>query len=65
MNRHDIPSKFHGDRHPRTLNEAFGPYAELDRGPRELPGTRLIPWGVGGLYGLYWLYRVLHAYGVV
>lgn len=32
---------YHTDRVPRTLNEAFGPYAKLDTGPRVKQPTKV------------------------
>ncbi len=50
-------SKRHGDRYPRTLEEAFGPYAVLDLDePRRLPGTMLIPWVIVGAVAALYVY---------
>lgn len=49
-------SKRHGDRYPRTLEEAFGPGAQLDIEPNQLPGTALIPWIIIGAVAVLYVY---------
>lgn len=61
--RHYIPSKHFGDRHPRTMNEAFGPYAELEIDSRKLPGTRLVPYAICVIPALYFTCLILYHNG--